>query len=147
MSKNESVFHHILNKPKNEQRVDKTSRRETIRDEIWIFLEAGSIVLTTSSVETQPGKGGIIIKPCHCFQFHLLQEDESLISTFNTNNINWQQMTWLKYKCWWIEPGGGGGTPRKKLGRGVRPAAQNPLPYLWPKRQKKPYPLGPHIPI
>ena len=46
MSKNESVFHHILNKPKNEKRVDKTSRRETIRDEIWFFLEAGSIVLT-----------------------------------------------------------------------------------------------------
>ena len=45
-----------------------------------------------------------------------------------------------------VHPGGGGGVLPKKLGRGVRPASQNPypiydqnlrfsLPYLWPDQK------------
>ena len=59
------------------------------------------------------------------------------------------------------EPGGPGGVLAEKLGRGVRPAFQNPYPIydqnggkitkidtqFMTKTAEKPYPLGPHIPI
>ena len=51
--------------------------------------------------------------------------------------------TYATYASFYQRPGGGGGVLPEKLGRGVRPASQNPypiydqnlwfsLPYLWP---------------
>ena len=97
MSKNESVFHHILNKPKNEKRVDKTSRRETIRDEIWFFLEAGSIVLTNLLSRNSTRKRRNNYKSLSLFSISFASRGW-IIDQFNTKNINWQQMTWLKHK-------------------------------------------------